>query len=141
LLTGLAVLLAPSIAFADTPLGEPPGGGMPGGEVPWARAVWATLLVVGLICLGVYVLKKLNGQTLFGRSRYMQVLEGCNVGGKVHLFLVRVAGRVVLLGTSGEGLTRLAEFDEGDLPEPETSPAGTDEGFKTLISRLVGARQ
>lgn len=134
--------------------GGPGGAGaaprVPGGppatdfaaDIPWLRVVWATLLVVGLICLGVYLLKKLGGSALLGRGRYMDVLEARPLGRKMHLFLVRVAGRVVLLSVSGENVTRLAEFPEQELPElEETHEAGPRKGFGQLMRSLAGVSE
>ncbi len=111
-------------------------------DLPWGRVVWGTLVVVGVICLGVYLLKRVGGGTLVGRGRYMELLEVRPVMRGVNLFLVRVAGRVVLLGSTGQQVTQLTEFPEDELPvleEPER-PVGL-EGFRALLGKIGGVQQ
>ena len=68
------------------------------------------------------------------------------MGRKVQLVLVRVAGRLVLLASSGENVTRLAEFDEAELPQPEQAPVEERTArplgqarFKALLAKFAGA--
>jgi flagellar biogenesis protein FliO len=115
---------------------------LPATDLPWGRLVWGTLVVVGLICLGVFLLKKVAGGVLVGRGRYMELLEVRPVMRGVNLFLVRIAGRVVLLGSTGQQVTQLTEFPEGELP-PLEEPARQVglEGFRALLGKLSGASQ
>jgi flagellar biogenesis protein FliO len=147
LTTGLSLLcpalasaeaLSPAVGGARTP---PPMNLAPP-DLPWGRVVWGTLVVVGLICLGVYLLKRVGGGALSGRGRYMEVLEVRPVMRGVNLFLVRVAGRVVLFGSTGQQVTQLSEFAEGELPTvvAPVRPVGL-EGFRALLSKLGGAQQ
>lgn len=136
LLASLALL--PALVRAAP--AAPPPMDFSAGDLPWGRVVWGTLLVVGLICLGVFLLKRFGGGALIGRGRYMELLEVRPVMRGVNLFLVRVAGRVVLLGSSGQNVTQLSEFTEEELPrlEEEVRQVGL-EGFRSLLSRLAGA--
>ncbi len=110
--------------------------------LPWVRVVGGTMLVIGLICVGVYVVKKLDGGGLLRKGRYMELLEARMVGRKLHLYLVRVAGRIVLLAAAGDSVTRVAEFAEEELPQlvAEQGSGGT-EGFRSLFKKLVGVRE
>jgi len=134
------VLLTLGPAGAQAAPAEPPAMRLAPPDLPWGRVIWGTLLVVGLICIGVFLLKKLGGGALLGRGRYVELLEVRPVARGVHLFLVRVAGRVVLLGSTAENVTRLAEFSEDELPrpEPQEEPVGLD-GFKSLLRKFAGA--
>ncbi len=138
-LAGLVSAARPLLGATGSPSPQMPPLGQ-GLDVPWGRVVSSTLFVVALICVGVYVLKRLSGGALAG-GRYMQVMECRQVGRKTELMLVKVAGRVVLLSSSGENVTRLAEFDECELPEsePVKSSEGV-QGFRLLLHRLAGAR-
>lgn len=108
-------------------------------KVPWGRLVSGTLLVCALICIGVYVLKKLNGGAPLHRGRYLELLEARPVGRNVQLFLVRVAGRVVLLASGGGTVTRVAELDEEELPQPADAASGGADTFRVMLRKLVGA--
>ena len=124
--------------------GQAPGqwspAGYPGPQIPWARVVSGTLAVAALACFGVWLLKKLNGGGAPGRQRYLEVIEARSVGRNVQLLLVRAAGKVLLLACGGGTVTRVAEFAEGELPEPEGMQGpGSLEGFKSLWQRMVGA--
>lgn len=133
---GCLVLLPAAHAAPSAPAQQPPM------DLPWGRVVWGTLVVIGIICLGVYLLKKVGGGALVGRGRYMQLLEVRPVMRGVNLFLVRVAGRVVLLGSTGQQVTQLTEFPDDELPvleEPERA-VGL-EGFRALLSKIGGAQQ
>ena len=131
-------MLLPVVAYGAAAV--PPPMQFTARDLPWGRVVCGTMIVVGLICLGVFLLKKLGGGVLTGRGRYMELLEMRPVARGVNLFLVRVAGRVVLLGSSGEHVTQLTEFPEEELPGPDAvkQQVGLD-GFKSLLSRLAGA--
>ena len=137
LLLASAVLL-PAAAYG-APAGPPPMQ-FTAGDLPWGRVVCGTMIVIGLICLGVFLLKRFGGGVLTGRGRYMELLEVRPVARGVNLFLVRVAGRVVLLGASGDHVTQLSEFPEEELPrlDAEKQQVGL-EGFKSLLSKLAGA--
>jgi flagellar biogenesis protein FliO len=109
--------------------------------IPWRRLVCGTIAVVALICVGVYVLKKLNGGAPLTRGRYLELLESRPVGRNVQLFLVRVAGKVVLLASGGGSVTQVAELAEEELPELSTaSPPEGLEAFRNLFRKLAGAR-
>lgn len=137
LLLACAALL-PAAAYA-APTGQPPVQ-FTTGDLPWGRVICGTMIVVGLICLGVFLLKKMGGGVLTARGRYMELLEVRPVARGVNLFLVRVAGRVVLLGSSGEHVTQLTEFPEDQLPSFDTEKEHVGlEGFRSLLSRLAGA--
>lgn len=115
------------------------GGNMP--AVPWGRLVCGTIAVVALICVGVYVLKRLNGGAPLSRGRYLELLESRPLGRNVQLFLVRVAGKVVLLASGGGSVTQVAELGEDELPElSAVSPPDGLETFRNLFRKLAGAR-
>jgi flagellar biogenesis protein FliO len=110
--------------------------------VPWARVIGGTTLVVGLVCVGVYLVKKLGGGALLRKGRYMELLETRVVGRRLQLFLVRVAGRIVLIASSGDHVTQVAEFPEGELADLQPAGQATAaEGFRGLFKKLAGVQQ
>ena len=107
-------------------------------DVPWARMLTGLLAVVAVICLGVFALKKLNGGAALHRGRHLDVLEARPLGGRMHLYLVRVAGRVVLIAAQGDHATPVTEFAEEELPAPGAdAPEAGLAGFKGLLKKLV----
>jgi flagellar biogenesis protein FliO len=106
--------------------------------IPWGRLLYGTTVVVALVCFGVYALKWLNGGAPLGRGRYMEVLEARPIGQKVQLFLVKVAGHVVMIACRGETVTKVAEFGEDDLPEPEpATPKRATQRFKSVLRHFA----
>jgi len=117
---------------------EAPQWPAPPVAIPWGRVVAGTAGVTALICFGVFLLKRLGGAPLT-RGKHLELLEARPIGRNVQLFLVRVAGKVVLLAATGGNVTAVAELAEDDLPEPACEPAGELAGFKDLVRRLRGA--
>ncbi len=139
-------VLAPCRAFAaeaqsDVPLGQSgriaDSDHPPEFEIPWVRLVSGTAVVLALACFGAYGLKRLESR---GRSgRCIEVLDSRSLGRKTQVFVLKVAGRVIVLAGSGENVTLLAELDESELPAPEAAegaPAALD--FGGLVKRLAG---
>jgi flagellar biogenesis protein FliO len=111
-------------------------------SIPWARVIGATGSVIALVCIGVFVAKKLDSGRLLRGGRYVELLESRAVGRRLQLYLVRVAGRVVLLAQTGATVTRVAEFDQQELPCPEAEGRPVSAGgFTRLLRKLAGAAQ
>jgi len=109
-------------------------------RIPWFRVVSGLTVVTALIIAGVALLRRLNGGSLLRRGRYLDVLETRPVAGKMNLFLVRVAGRVVLLAANGESIASVCEFGADELPDVQAAAATESaEGFKGLLKKLAGA--
>ena len=103
--------------------------------------VCGTLAVCGLICFAVFAVKKLNGGLPMNRGRYLELLESRTVGRNLRLFLVKVAGRVVLLAATDQSASCVAEFTDEELPQ-EAVGAGAPAGaaFGSLLKRLAGVK-
>ena len=115
-------------------------GGAGGEEVtvPWVRMLSGFLVVVAVICLGVFLLKRLNGGAALSRGRYLGIIESRPVGRKMHLYLVRVAGRVVLIAAHGDHATTVTEFAEEELPALQERPGASGAGgFGDLLKRWL----
>jgi len=101
--------------------------------------VLALLLVLGGCWLFTRWAGTGLGRGLAGRSTRMQVVERLPVGRDQALLVVRVAGRYLLLGSSPNGFSLLAELTEEEkaLWAPGAAPAdrsGTD--FLELLRKL-----
>ena len=112
-------------------------------DIRWDRFVFATGFVIALLCVGVYVAKKLGGGWPTGRGRrHLEVLEATHLGGKTRLFLIKVAGRVVLFAANAENVARICEFAESELPELDSNgKQGALNGFKALLKNFAGGQR
>lgn len=74
-------------------------------------------VVVTLAGIGVALWFRLRGRgEAAGPSGGIRILSRTSMGRGRSLSLVQVGDRVVLVGESGQGFQRLAEFDSGEAP-------------------------
>ncbi len=89
------------------------------GETPWraAQGIAACLLVGLLLGLGVWMLKRTFPSRLpVGSGALMEVLARTPVGPKQSVVLLRVAGRILVVGVGPENLATLSEIsDAGEV--------------------------
>lgn len=88
------------------------------------RTLGALILVVGLIVAAAWTLKRLGGPR-FGAATEnapeLTVLNSLSLGDKRSLSIVRFDGRTLLLGSTPQALTLLAEVDsDNNLPPART---------------------
>jgi flagellar biogenesis protein FliO len=125
---------------AGGPGGELAGWGEPT-DIPWSRVIGGTGIVVALICGGIFLLKKLNGGLPLSRGRYLEVVESRPLGRGVQLFLVKVAGKAVLLAASGGNVTTVAELPDDALEQIVADEPAESAGFASLLRKLAGVTQ
>lgn len=78
---------------------------------------WSLLMLVvvlGLIPVSLWVMKRLQTIRPGGAPRQLEVIEQLPLGPRERLLLVRVHGRVLVLGATAQQVTLLAEA--GDPP-------------------------
>lgn len=101
------------LAFMNTPERDPRESA-PGAGGLLLRTFAALLLIVGLIVAAAWTLKRLGGAR-FGTPKdnapELAVLNSLSLGDKRSLSIVRFAGRTILLGSTAQSLTLLAEID------------------------------
>ena len=126
LLIGLAALCAaPPAAWADDAVeARPvaPADGVEGGKVggsgsslwDWVRTLVALAVVVGLIFAIRWALRRWGAPGAAVRGGPVDILARRSLSAKHQLYLVRMGGRLLLLGGSGESLTTLAEVTDAD---------------------------
>ena len=97
---------------------------LPGG---YGVALLQTLLSLGAVCLLAWVALRWASKRGFGfgaRGQRVKVLERVTLDPRRSLYLVEVAGKVLLLGAGdGSSPTLLAELDPDALPEDRGSEA------------------
>lgn len=79
---------------------------------PWGGSLLATLLSLALVCgLAWVVLRWLSGRTGGRSDRGLQVVARCALEPRRSLYVVRAAGRILLIGSGEGGLALLTELD------------------------------
>ena len=72
-------------------------------------------LVIGLIFLFRHVINRFSGRTpATSRTGVVEVLARVGVAPKQQVVLLRIGGRVLLVGQSANGMTTLAEINDPD---------------------------
>jgi flagellar protein FliO/FliZ len=78
-----------------------------------------SLIVLGAVCVAAYVAVRVVGRVLAtGRARgahLMDVIARVPLEPRRSLYVVEVAGKALLVGTSEMGLTVLTELDAGEV--------------------------
>lgn len=83
------------------------------------RIMKTTGFVVVIIVITVYLLrKKLGIQTsLNRRRRYVHIVDTASLGSKKHLHLIKIPGKLVLIGAANDRIQSLAEITEKEIVE------------------------
>lgn len=103
--------------YTDTEIPEAPSG-----TALIARLLGSLVIVIGLIVVTAVVFKRLLGRSkLAPGGGLIEVVQTMPLGGKRRIYLVKVAGRVLVVGAAGDNLSTLTELPEADIvAEAET---------------------
>lgn len=159
----LFLWLAPAVACAaDAPppqqkefLSYDEGSDLPEAPSGWAllgRLLGSLAIVLGLIVVAAYVLKRMMASSRLsaGRGKFLDVIQVTPLGGKRQILLVRVAGRLLVIGASGDNLSLLTELPDEDAaatasektPQPVAAPDAKRAEFLDVLKnagrRIVG---
>ncbi len=104
-----------------------------GGGYEWLQTLGALGIVIGLIFLTRWGLRRIGlVRHLGGRNNVLQVLATTSLSPRHQMFLVRMGGRVVLVGSGPGGLARLAEVTDPDEVAQLLAAAGNGEALKSF---------
>lgn len=103
-----------------------------------------TLVIIVVILFLTYICTKYigNRMSLGGytrqNARYISIIDRVMVGQESSVALVRVSGRVFLLGITGDNVNMLTELEQDELIEIPAPVNGnyTGTAFKDVIERL-----
>ncbi|HEY3282807.1 MAG TPA: flagellar biosynthetic protein FliO [Armatimonadota bacterium] len=100
--------------------------------------VWKLALVLGLAYGSLILLKRFSGSRAFGTlgGSSIRHLESLSLGPNRSLHLVRIGGRVLLLGSSSTQISFLAEVEESDLGRAAGQP-DMPASFPGLLDRFL----
>lgn len=109
-------------------------------DMPLGRVIldlaWKLMVVLGVAYAALYALRGLMVRQggLPGRKGALRVLESTTLAPNRSIHLVRVAGKVIVVGSTPEQVTALAEIDD-----PEELARIAAESAPTFAARLDGA--
>ena len=90
----------------------------------------AIFMVIGIVILAFYSTKwlgkRMGGQTLGGR--YLSVIERLSLGQDKSLAIVRLGGKIFLIGVAPGSVTNLGELSEDDLVQIISAPQNVSFG-------------
>ena len=109
----------------------------------WLNAVTALGAVIGLILLLRLAYSKITGRACAtGRSAAVQVLTRVAVAPRSHILLVQLGQRIIVLGESTNGLTRVASIEEPEeiacllKAVAADRPDSISRGFSNMLDRF-----
>jgi flagellar protein FliO/FliZ len=99
------------------------------GEAPelaptgYGMALFKMLAALVVVCALAYLLLRLAQRHLGARARggVVRVVDRCPLAGRQSLWVVEVAGRFFLIGTTDGSITKLAELEGDRIPDLERS--------------------
>lgn len=99
----------------------------------WIKALGLVLIV---IIVGIFLLRKKLGMKtgLTGRKRYIHVVESVSLGSKKSIHLIKVPGKVLLIGVTNERIQSLSEITEKDIVDSIVSESKSGE-FLSIFKR------
>ncbi|CAN5610984.1 flagellar biosynthetic protein FliO [soil metagenome] len=108
---------------------------------PMANSLLMLLVVLAMIPAVLWVVKRMQTLRPAGAFRQLEVMEQLPLGTRERVVLVRVHGRVLVLGATAQQVSLLAEIDGGSLaaevasaqPPAFASPAAS---FAALLGKL-----
>ena len=142
---------APSSSVEKQPIGKPPAGqgdpGVAGAAAPSAGGAWRTAaacLTVGLLLGGgVLVLRRLfPTKRPGGANALLEVLARTPLGPKHTAVLLRVGGKVLVVGVGPETMTALAQVDEpAEVERLLLKEAGrpAEKGFGGMLAGAISS--
>lgn len=111
----------------------------------WIWFISSILIVIGLLYLFLYLLKRFfyrPGSSL-AESGQFELLQQFHLGPKKNLTLIRVCGRILLLGVTDSSINTLMEIsDEDELRSIQdglkAQPGAKTQNFREIYQGLVG---
>jgi len=138
----LQPLMAPPVAAKEDKPASVVTAANPGDQSWWLRTALALALVLVLIFVGRAVMARWSNRTGVGNSPLIEVLHRAPIAPKQHLMLIRLGGRLLLVGEGPNGLRTLANIRDpeevaellGNLSASKSSSASA--GFQRLMNRF-----
>ncbi len=98
----------------------------------------STGIVIVIIIVTVFFLrKKLGIKTgMSGKKRYVHIVDAVPLGSKKYIYLVKIPGKVLLVGATSERIQSLTEITEKDIVETIETESKSSE-FMNFFKRAA----
>ncbi len=95
------------------------------------------MIIVGLIFISVIILKKIMRSRMaqVNRGASIKIIERRPINQKASLYLVNIAGKLVVIGESQAGLNLITELPDVEMEEEEPIPTPLASKLRSLIRR------
>jgi len=92
------------------------------------KMMLAILMVVGLGAATIYASKKVLPKLAHSQGKKIKIIETVHLGSRKTIHLLQVADRQILIGSTHDRITKLADiFSEKDFPLSSSCDSGVDE--------------
>ena len=108
---------------------------------PWlTRALQSTAIVIILIVGTVFFLKKKFGIAKVAGKKYMHVIESVPIGAKRFLLLVKIPGKLLVVGMANDHINPLAEITDKAVVDA-VSPSSDNNDFMGFMKKVCFERR
>lgn len=111
----------------------------------WVWFISSILIVIGLLYLSLYLLKRFfyRPSSSLAASGQFELIQQFHLGPKRNLTLIRVCGRILLLGVTDNSINTLMEISDeeelkGLLDGLKAGPGVKSQNFREIYQGLVG---
>ncbi len=99
------ILLLPAMAFAGSKEDTQP-------NFDGLQWIWALFSLIFVAFIAYWVTKLFAEKAGYTRAKYLKVAESLMLGPNRHLYLLLINGKILLIGSSEQGVTLLKEYDD-----------------------------
>ena len=108
------------------------------GWTEWLSMMGSFAIVLALLIATLIAIKKMAPKMGISGTKRLQLIEVQNLGGRQKLMLVKVNNEQVLIGLSGQNMTKLGTFPFEDEKHLEVCEASTGAKIETLETSVQG---
>ena len=99
------------------------------------RVLQSTAIVIILIVGTVFLLKKKFGVSKTRGKKYLHVIESIPIGAKRFLLLVKIPGKLLVVGMANDRINQLAEITDKEVVETVSESSGNND-FMGFMKRV-----
>ncbi len=93
------------------------------------------LIIIIIIAVVLFLRKKLGiKSSLIGRKRHIHIVDSASLGSKKYVHLVKIPGKILLIGVTNERIQSLSEITEKEVVDSVVSESKGNE-FMSIFKR------
>ncbi|HHT9124408.1 MAG TPA: FliO/MopB family protein [Candidatus Brocadiia bacterium] len=104
------------------------------------RVLQSTAIVIILIVGTVFLLKKKFGLAKVAGKKYIHVVESVSIGTKRFLLLVKIPGKLLVVGMANDRINPLAEITDKEVVDA-VSPSSDNNDFMSFMKKVCFERR